>query len=64
MPELDQLELKARIGRIVNRWPAVGLAVGVVRNGRLEFFHGHGFADIAFEHAHHRGHGLPDRLHH
>ena len=47
MPELDQLELKARIGRIVNRWPAVGLAVGVVRNGRLEFFHGHGFADIA-----------------
>ena len=47
MPELDQLELKARIGRIVNRWPAVGLAVGVVRDGRLEFFHGHGFADIA-----------------
>jgi CubicO group peptidase (beta-lactamase class C family) len=47
MPEVDQLELKARIGKILNRWPAVGLAVGVVRNGRLEFFHGHGFADIA-----------------
>ena len=47
MPELDQLELKAEIGRILNRWPAVGLAVGVVRHGRLESFHGHGFADIA-----------------
>jgi hypothetical protein len=47
MPEVDQLELRARIGRILNRWPTVGLALGVVRNGRLEFFHGHGFADIA-----------------
>ena len=47
MPSVDQLELTARIGRILNRWPTVGLAVGVVRNGRLEFFHGHGFADIA-----------------
>ena len=47
MPEVDQLELRARIGRILNRWPSVGLAVGVVRNGGLEFFHGHGFADIA-----------------
>ena len=47
MPEVDQLELRARIGRILNRRPAVGLAVGVVRNGGLEFFHGHGLADIA-----------------
>ena len=47
MPEVDQLEMKARVGHILNRWPAVGLAVGVVRNGGLEFFHGHGFADIA-----------------
>ena len=47
MPEVDQLELEAEIGRILNRWPAVGLAVGVVRNGRLAFFHGHGLADIA-----------------
>ena len=47
MPSVDQLGLTARIGRILNRWPTVGLAVGVVRNGRLEFFHGHGFADIA-----------------
>ena len=46
MPEVDELEMKARVGEILNRWPAVGLAVGVVRNGSLEFFHGHGVADI------------------
>ena len=28
IPEVDQLEMKARIGEILNRWPAVGLAVG------------------------------------
>jgi CubicO group peptidase (beta-lactamase class C family) len=44
---IDELEMKARIGGILNRWPAVGLAVGVVRNGSLEFFFGHGVADIA-----------------
>ena len=44
--------------------PAVGLAVGVVRDGRLEFFHGHGLADIALEDADHRGHGVPHRLDH
>ena len=32
---------------IASRHPAVGLAVGVVRDGRLTFFHGHGLADIA-----------------
>jgi CubicO group peptidase (beta-lactamase class C family) len=47
MPEVDELEMATRVGEILNRWPTVGLAVGVVRNGRLEFFHGHGFADIA-----------------
>ena len=30
----------------MNRWPAVGLAVGIVRNGSLELY-GHGVADIA-----------------
>src|SRR5919197_2671791 len=44
---IDEMELKARADGISNRWPAVGLAVGVVRNGRLESFHGHGLADIA-----------------
>jgi CubicO group peptidase (beta-lactamase class C family) len=45
MPEADQLDLKARVEEILNRH-AVGLAVGVVRDGSLEFFHGHGVADI------------------
>jgi CubicO group peptidase (beta-lactamase class C family) len=43
---VDAFEMKARVDEILNRWPAVGLAVGVVHNGRLEFFHGHGLADI------------------
>ncbi len=43
---VDEPEMKARVNEILNRWPAVGLAVGVVRNGSLEFFHGHGVADI------------------
>jgi CubicO group peptidase (beta-lactamase class C family) len=47
MPEVGQLEMKATVEEILNRHAAVGLAVGVVRNGRLEFFHGHGVADIA-----------------
>ena len=47
MAEVDRLDLKARVKEILNRHAAVGLAVGVVRNGHLEFFHGHGVADIA-----------------
>ena len=43
---VDEFEMKARVSEILNRWPTVGLAVGVVRNGSLEFFHGHGVADI------------------
>ena len=47
MPEVDEHEMEARVGAILNRRPAVGFAAGVVRNGSLEFFHGHGVADIA-----------------
>jgi CubicO group peptidase (beta-lactamase class C family) len=39
--------LTARVGEILNRHPAVGLAVGVVRDGSLESFSGHGVADVA-----------------
>jgi CubicO group peptidase (beta-lactamase class C family) len=44
---INEHDLKARVDEVLNRRPAVGLAVGVVRDGRLEFFHGHGLADIA-----------------
>jgi CubicO group peptidase (beta-lactamase class C family) len=47
MAAVDELQMKARVSEILNRWPAVGLAMGVVRDGSLEFFHGHGVADIA-----------------
>ena len=43
---IDEFELAARVTQMTNRWPAVGLAVGVIRHGRLEFFHGHGVADV------------------
>jgi CubicO group peptidase (beta-lactamase class C family) len=46
MPEVDQLEMKAKVGEVLNRWPTAGLAVGVVRDGSLAWFHGHGVADI------------------
>ena len=46
MPEIGERELKARAEEILNRRPAVGLALGVVRNGSLELFHGHGVADV------------------
>ena len=39
--------LESRIRAILNRRAAVGLAVGVVREGSLESFSGHGVADIA-----------------
>jgi CubicO group peptidase (beta-lactamase class C family) len=40
-------ELDTEVGQILNRHAAVGLAVGTIRNGRLQSFHGHGLADIA-----------------
>ena len=47
MVDIDGPQLGARVDEILNRWPAVGLAVGVVRDGRWESFHAHGLADIA-----------------
>jgi CubicO group peptidase (beta-lactamase class C family) len=47
MPEIDERDLSARVDAILNRRPAVGLAVAVVRNGSLDFFQAHGVADIA-----------------
>ncbi len=46
-PEVAEIQIRARVDEILSRRPAVGLAVGVVRDGRLELFHGHGLADIA-----------------
>lgn len=40
-------DLKTAVDEIRNRWPTVGLALGIVRGGQLEAFHAEGFADIA-----------------
>jgi hypothetical protein len=46
MPELDALDLQAKVAKVLDRWPSAGLAVGVIRDGSLEWFFGHGLADI------------------
>lgn len=45
--QIGELNIKTKVDDLLNRRPAVGLAVGVVRDGSIEFFHGHGLADIA-----------------
>jgi CubicO group peptidase (beta-lactamase class C family) len=44
---INELELQTRVAEVLNRWPTAGLAVGVVRDGSLEWFHGHDVADVA-----------------
>jgi CubicO group peptidase (beta-lactamase class C family) len=43
---LGQADLERAVREVLNRRPAVGLGLGVVRDGRLEYFSGHGLADI------------------
>jgi CubicO group peptidase (beta-lactamase class C family) len=45
-PGIDDLDLKAKVAEVLDRWPAAGLAIGVVRNGSFEWFYGHGVADV------------------
>ncbi len=42
-----EVDLGVRVAEILNRHPAIGLALGVVRNGRLESFAARGLADVA-----------------
>jgi CubicO group peptidase (beta-lactamase class C family) len=46
VPAFDDADLRARMHEILNRRIAVGMAVGIVSDGRLAAFHGHGFADL------------------
>src|SRR5689334_17993918 len=46
VPAIDHAALELAVNEILNRCPAVGLGLAVVRNGRLEFFRGHGLADV------------------
>jgi CubicO group peptidase (beta-lactamase class C family) len=45
-PATSRTGIGPTVQAILNRHPAVGLAVGVVGPGGLESFHGHGLADI------------------
>ena len=42
----DELQLRTRAEAMLNRWPAVGFVMGVVRNGSLELSYAHGVADV------------------
>ena len=44
---MDERQLTAKVAAVLDRWPSAGLAAGVVRNGSLQWFLGHGVADIA-----------------
>jgi CubicO group peptidase (beta-lactamase class C family) len=44
--EIDQLQVEQSVDAILNRWPAVGLAVVVVRASGPQFFSSHGVANI------------------
>src|SRR5690349_18072271 len=46
-PPIDPVDLENWVAELLNRRPAVGMAIGVVRDGRLDFFQAHGLADIA-----------------
>jgi CubicO group peptidase (beta-lactamase class C family) len=45
-PPIDDLDLKATVAQILDCWPCGGLAVGVIADGGLAWFHGHGVADV------------------
>ena len=44
---IDGVDLKVTVAQVLDRWPCAGLAVAVIRDGELAWFHGHGLADVA-----------------
>ncbi len=44
---INDLRLKATVAQVLDRWPSAGLAVAVIRDGAVAWFHGHGLADVA-----------------
>jgi CubicO group peptidase (beta-lactamase class C family) len=43
---IDELTLKATVAQVLDHWPCAGLAIAVIRDGALAWFHGHGLADV------------------
>jgi CubicO group peptidase (beta-lactamase class C family) len=46
---IHEASLRTKVAEIMDRWPSAGLAAGVVRDGTLEWFLGHGVANIGPE---------------
>lgn len=44
---IDEQKLTASVREVLHHWPVAGLAVAVVQDGSLAWFHAHGFADLA-----------------
>jgi CubicO group peptidase (beta-lactamase class C family) len=44
--EAADIDLRERVAELLHRWPSAGLAAAVVRDGSLEWFLGHGVADV------------------
>lgn len=44
---VDEAPLLAAVAEALGRWPSAGLAAAAIRDGSLDWFHGHGLADIA-----------------
>jgi CubicO group peptidase (beta-lactamase class C family) len=44
---IDDRELKATIAQVLDRWPCAGMAVAVITEVGLTWFHGYGLADVA-----------------
>jgi CubicO group peptidase (beta-lactamase class C family) len=44
---IDEAGLEVKVAEVLGQWPVAGLAVGVIRDGSLAWFHGCGVADIA-----------------
>jgi CubicO group peptidase (beta-lactamase class C family) len=44
--EAAEIDLREGVAEFLDRWPSAGLAAAVVRDGSLEWFLGHGVADV------------------
>ena len=44
---IDDLDLTGTVAQVLDHWPCAGMAVAVIRDGALAWFHGHGLADVA-----------------
>jgi CubicO group peptidase (beta-lactamase class C family) len=42
----SDVDLQERAAQVLDRWPSAGLAGGVVRDGSLKWFLGHGVAEV------------------